>query len=131
MQRRNISSGTVWESRVGYSRAVRVGPWIVVSGTVAADREGRVVSPGDAYGQTVFALRKIETSLKEAGARREDVVRSRIFVTDIADFESVARAHAEFFQDIRPVTTLVQVSRLVDPEAVVEIEADAIVPDPA
>jgi enamine deaminase RidA (YjgF/YER057c/UK114 family) len=129
MERRNISSGTVWEPKVGYSRAVRVGPWVVVSGTAAADRDGHVVSPGDAYGQSVFILRKIQTSLEQAGSRMEDVVRTRIFVTNIADFEAVGRAHGEIFGGIRPVTTLVQVSRLLDPAMLVEIEADAIIPD--
>lgn len=129
MKRRNVSSGAVWEPIVGYSRAVRVGPWIVVAGTGAADEEGRVVSPGDAYGQTVYALRKIQASLAKAGGRMKDVVRTRMFVTRIEDWEAVGRAHAEFFHDIRPVTTLLQVSRLIDPEMLVEVEADAIVAD--
>lgn len=129
MKRRNVSSGAVWEPIVGYSRAVRVGPWIVVAGTGAADEEGRVVSPGDAYGQTVYALRKIQASLAKAGGRMKDVVRTRMFVTRIEDWEAVGRAHAEFFHDIRPVTTLLQVSRLIDPEMLVEVEAEAIVAD--
>lgn len=129
MKRRNVSSGAVWEPIVGYSRAVRVGPWIVVAGTGAADEEGRVVSPGDAYGQTVYALRKIQASLAKAGGRMKDVVRTRMFVTRIEDWEAVGRAHAELFHDIRPVTTLLQVSRLIDSEMLVEVEADAIVAD--
>lgn len=127
MERRTISSGTVWEPKVGYSRAVRVGPWVIVSGTAAADRDGRVVSPGDAYAQTVFILRKIQASLEQAGSRLEDVVRTRIFVTNLKDFEAVGRAHAEFFHDIRPASTLVQVRGLLDPDMVVEMEADAVV----
>jgi len=127
MERRNVSSGAVWEPIVGYSRVVRVGPWIVVAGTAAADDEGRVVSPGDAYEQAVYAFRKIQTSLERAGGRMKDVVRTRMFVTRIEDWEAVGRAHAEFFHDIRPVATLLQVTRLIDPEMLVEIEADAIV----
>jgi len=127
MQRQNISSGVAWEPIVGYSRAVRVGPWIVVAGTAAVDGEGRVVSPGDAYGQAVYALRKIEASLTKAGGRMKDVVRTRMFVTRIEDWEAVGRAHAEFFHEIYPVATLLQVSRLINPEMLVEIEADAIV----
>lgn len=131
MERTNISSGAVWEPIVGYSRAVRVGPWIVVAGTAAADEQGRVVSPGNAYAQAVFVLRKIQTSVEKAGGRMEDVVRTRIFLTKIEDWEAVGRAHAEFFHDIRPAATLVQVSRLIDPQMLVEIEVDAIVADAA
>lgn len=128
MERMNVASGTKWEPILGYSRAVRVGPWIVVAGTAAVDERGRVVAPGDAYTQTVSILRKIESALKIAGAKLNHVVRTRIFVTNIDDWQAVGRAHAEFFRDIRPATTLLQVARLIDPEMVVEIEADAIVP---
>jgi enamine deaminase RidA (YjgF/YER057c/UK114 family) len=131
MERRNVSSGAKWEPLVGYSRAVRVGSWIAVAGTTATNEEGRVVWPGDAHGQAVHILQKIQASLEKAGAKMQDVVRTRIFLTNIADWEAVGRAHAEFFRDIRPVTTLVQVSRLIDPNMLVEIEADAIVPDAA
>ena len=129
MERRNIASGAKWEPIVGYSRAVRVGPWIVVAGTAAVDERGHVVSPGDAYTQAIWILRKIEATLKDAGAKLNHVVRTRIFVTSIDDWEAVGRAHAEFFRDIRPATTLLQVARLINPDMVVEIEADAIVPE--
>jgi enamine deaminase RidA (YjgF/YER057c/UK114 family) len=131
MERMNVASGTKWEPIVGYSRAVRVGPWIVVAGTTAVDERGRAVSPGDAYTQAVSILRKIEAALKNAGAKLDHVVRTRIFVTNIDDWQAVGRAHAEFFRDIRPTTTLLQVARLIDPDMVVEIEADAIVPESA
>jgi enamine deaminase RidA (YjgF/YER057c/UK114 family) len=108
-----------------------MGPWVVVSGTTATNDEGRVVSPGDAYGQAVHILQKIQANLGKAGARMKDVVRTRIFLTNIGDWEAVGRAHAEFFRDVRPATTLVQVSRLIEPDMLVEIEADAIVTDRA
>ena len=131
MARQNISSGAKWEPIVGYSRAVRVGPWVMVSGTTSVDEGGRVVSPGNAYGQAVFAFRKIEAALDKTGARLSDVVRTRIFLTHINDWQAVGRAHAEFFGDIRPASTLVQVAGLVDPQLLVEIEVDAIVADTA
>ena len=131
MTRQNISSGAKWEPIVGYSRAVRVGPWVMVSGTTSVDEGGRVVSPGNAYGQAVFAFRKIEAALDKTGARLSDVVRTRIFLTHINDWQAVGRAHAEFFGDIRPASTLVQVAGLVDQQLLVEIEVDAIVANTA
>jgi enamine deaminase RidA (YjgF/YER057c/UK114 family) len=126
MKRTNYSSGALWEGKVGYSRAVRIGNVIEVSGTVASDND-RVVAEGNAYEQTKFVLAKIEAALVNAGATLHDVVRTRMFVTDISKWEEYGRAHGEFFRSIKPATTMVEVSKLIDPRYLVEVEATAII----
>jgi enamine deaminase RidA (YjgF/YER057c/UK114 family) len=129
MERTRYATGTRWEPAVGYSRALRAGPFVHVSGTTAVDEAGRVVAPGDPYGQAAHILRRIRQALEACGARLEDVVRTRIYVVDVDRWEEVGRAHGEVFGEIRPATSMVEVRRLIAPGLLVEIEADAWIPD--
>ncbi|MEB3213373.1 MAG: RidA family protein [Leptolyngbyaceae bacterium] len=129
MQRRCVSSGTPWEEKNAYSRVVRVGPFVYVSGTTASDASGTIQHPNDAYGQTVYVLRKIETALQSVDASLDHVVRTTVYVTNMDDFPHVSKAHKEFFDRIRPANTLLEISRLATPEMLVEIAVDAVIHD--
>ncbi len=130
MERERVTTDTPWEARVGYSRAVRVGPHVHVSGTTATDSEGKIVGKGNAYQQTVQAIRNIRAALEAIGSGLQDVVRTRMYVTDIEAWEEVGRAHREAFGEVRPAATMIEVRRLIDPDMLVEIEVDAVRPEP-
>jgi enamine deaminase RidA (YjgF/YER057c/UK114 family) len=126
--RTNISSSTIWEDQIGYSRAVKIGRVVEISGTSAIDRD-KIIAPNDPYQQTKFIIRKIERAINEAGGSLEDVIRTRIYVTNINDWSAIGKAHGEFFRNIKPATTMVEVKSLIDPNFVVELEATAILPE--